>query len=256
MHRGQYLDDLVFVYHLIISMRIDELKPNLPYLINKIQELNQQIYTKNYSLKTINEAWLMRKYCPILLNTAYVNSNFAKCSRKMVNTSFVNAERTFNTEEWQDICENILYNDKNRAIELYLAYHNQSKRRTYEEIIEVDILEILNVENMILIQQKILQYMHDNEIVIESLPTSNMRIGHYSNYASYHLWNWINWNKQNLPVPPIVIGTDDAGIFATNIYNEYANIYCYLTNQCKLSHSDTLKVIERFNKDSQIYRFK
>lgn len=71
--------------------------------------------------------------------------------------------------------------------------------------------------------------MHKKEIVIESLPTSDIRRGHHHGFATYHLWNWMKWEDEGESIRTIVLGTDDTGIFATNTYNEYANIYCFLT---------------------------
>lgn len=42
---------------------------------------------------------------------------------------------------------------------------------------------------------------------------------------AFHLYNWYCWEKEGYPVPPNVVGTDDTDIFATNIYNEYCNIF-------------------------------
>ena len=51
------------------------------------------------------------------------------------------------------------------------------------------------------------------------------------------------------------MGTDDAGIFATNIYNEYVNIYCNLIYVHQISRNKALEVIEKLNKNALIYRF-
>jgi hypothetical protein len=82
-----------------------------------------------------------------------------------------------------------------------------------------------------------------------------VRIGPHLDHDTYHLWNWIKWEKEGHPIPPIVVGVDDAGIFATNIYNEYANIYCHLTCQCKMTHNEAMNLIERLDKNGQRYRF-
>lgn len=80
------------------------------------------------------------------------------------------------------------------------------------------------MQDMAMMQLLVLEETHDKEIVIETLPTSNVMIGHHHSYSSYHLYNWYRWGKiEHKPIPPIVLGSDDAGIFATNIFNEYCN---------------------------------
>lgn len=49
---------------------------------------------------------------------------------------------------------------------------------------------------------------------------------------------------------------DDPGIFVTNIYNEYANIYCHMVHNLKYSHSETLEIIKRLDRNGHVYRFK
>jgi len=105
------------------------------------------------------------------------------------------------------------------------------------------------------LQQTILKHMHKKEVVIETLPTSNVRIGQHHSFDTYHLWNWVKWEEEGHSIPPIVVGTDDTGIFATNIYNEYANIYCHLTCQCRMVHHDAMSLIEKLDKNASIYRF-
>lgn len=71
----------------------------------------------------------------------------------------------------------------------------------------------------------------------------------------YHLWNWIKWEKDGHSIPPIVVGSDDTGIFATNIYNEYANIYCKLVHIHGMSRSQAMDVIYKLDRNAQIYKF-
>lgn len=51
------------------------------------------------------------------------------------------------------------------------------------------------------------------------------------------------------------MGTDDAGIFATNIYNEYANIYCLLTHTHAFSHDDAIEILRQFDRNAEVYGF-
>ena len=90
---------------------------------------------------------------------------------------------------------------------------------------------------------------------IETLPTSNVRIGHHHTFDTYHLWNWIKWEKDGHSIPSIVVGSDDTGIFATNIYNEYANIYCKLVHIHGMSRSQAMDVIYKLDRNAQIYKF-
>lgn len=261
--RGEHLDNLTFLYSFIIEEKIESLKSLLPHIASHIAKLNQEVYNikggnifdaglnKDYTVNTIVQAWSIRKYCPILLQKmkALGDSDPSSMFASLRN------EEVYDEDELQDICENVLRPMSHEPIELFFKYHSNAFRKRYDEIIPLTIGDIISIEQMTTLQKALLNYMHKKEIVIETLPTSNIRIGHHYDFDTYHLWNWINWKDEGVLVPPIVIGTDDAGIFATNIYNEYANIYCYLTSACRMNHTKALEVVEQLDKNAQIYKF-
>ena len=63
------------------------------------------------------------------------------------------------------------------------------------------------------------------------------------------------WRKEGHPIPPILLGTDDAGIFATNIYNEYCNIYCQFVYTKKMDLNDVIHFIREIDYNSDLYKF-
>jgi adenosine deaminase len=242
MKQGDYLDDLIFVYHLIIVYENQLLINKIPLLVHKIQELAYSVYHKPYTVKTLENAWLLRRFNPVLL--------FA------VSRDSVALDRTFDDDEWCDIFNNTTQHKAlNERINLMQLYHNQENNKScFNKIVEVKVDELFSDAELETLQLEVLHFLHKKEIVIETLPTSNVRIGHYSNYDTYHLHKWLQWAKVGKPIPPIVVGTDDAGIFATNIFNEYANIYCNLVSQMT-GHCEAMEIIERLDKNGKIYKF-
>ena len=92
-------------------------------------------------------------------------------------------------------------------------------------------------------------------MVIETLPTSNLRIGYHRSFKTYQLLNWYKWEEEGHPIPPIVLGTDDPGIFETNIYNEYSMVFCYLVYQEKMPRDKVMNFIKNIYENSEIYSF-
>ena len=88
------------------------------------------------------------------------------------------------------------------------------------------------------------------------MPTSNLRIGYHRSLKSHQLFKWYEWKKDEHPIPPIVLGTDDPGVFETNIYNEYALVYCYLVYEKEMPREDVMKYIYDIYTNSQIYAFR
>lgn len=241
IRRGEWLDNLIFTYHLIISKDIDNLKKDLPNLANTIHALSHIVYDEYYTLKLLEDAWLFRKYCPIL----------SFCESEIDATQHA----VFDFDEWQDIKREIPIYKGNEILKVHAKYHSSDFKEKYNEIIEINTNDIFTNDDLEHLQIEVLQFLHSKEIVIETLPTSNVRIGFHSDYSTYHLWNWIKWENEGKAIPPIIVGSDDSGIFATNIYNEYANIYCSLINDMKISHGNAMAIIEKLDKNGQIYRF-
>ena len=132
-------------------------------------------------------------------------------------------------------------------------YHQKEYVEKYKKEIKVKIFEILDENALREVQLAILKIMHHKEIAIETLPTSNIFIGYHNSFNTYHLVNWIRWEKEGKPIPPIVLGTDDAGIFATNIYNEYCHIYTLLVYEYDFCINEAFEIIRKINREANYY---
>jgi len=183
------------------------------------------------------KAWKLRKFCPIL----YFSSNISEASTKPV----------FDYKEWSEIKG---IPNSPAADKLFKHYHFQGNRQRYDNIIEIETNKLFSVDDIIRLQKKIMRFLYKRKIVIETLPTSNVRISNNKDYSTYHLWNWLKWEKGN-KIPNIVVGTDDTGIFATNIYNEYAHIYCEYIKMDGKKEADGLSLINRLEKNGRKFRF-
>ncbi|MGN7820167.1 hypothetical protein ACTJJB_08545 [Chitinophaga sp. 22536] len=246
IRQGEYLDDLIFTYHLIIVSKIESLHSVIPFIVNKIQDLSFDIYGDYYPVSVLENAWLMRQCCPI--HTLELERENAEL------------KNVFNDEEWRfpvtsKFVEKRKDIAKNKAWDLYRRYHDANYRKDYDKTIEVNPFEMLNSEQITRLQLALLHEMNQREIVIETLPTSNVRIGFHRSFRSYHLYNWVKWREEGASIPPIVVGSDDTGIFATNIYNEYANIYSTLLKHNQMPHDKVMAVIKKLDEDSRTYRF-
>lgn len=241
IRQGEQLDNLLFAYHMITKEKIESLMKLLPQLLDEISELSFKVYKNIYSVDVLAGAWLLRKYCPMLLLSQ--------------NKEVAETYSVYNDYEWSEIEQYIPNRKDDNRIKIVRKYHDLEYRKQYEKIIEIDALALFDLTEIRELQLAMLKQMHKKEIVIETLPTSNVRIGHHHNFDTYHLWNWIKWKDEGYSIPPIVVGTDDTGIFATNIYNEYANIYCHLTCKCNMVHHDAMSLIERLDMSASIYKF-
>ena len=213
---GAYMDDLLFVYNLISNNECKALDSLMPRLYMRITELSREIYPNDdFQVYDLIYAWKGRQ---------------------------------------EDILELADSGELNN-IKALRRYHQKEYVEKYKKEIKVKIFEILDENALREVQLAILKIMHHKEIAIETLPTSNIFIGYHNSFNSYHLVNWIRWEKEGKPIPPIVLGTDDAGIFATNIYNEYCHIYTLLVYEYDFCINEAFEIIRKINRDANYYTF-
>ena len=127
---------------------------------------------------------------------------------------------------------------KDEKESLYFKYLKE--RTKYERIIAVDCYEFFKEGDLVILQKEIMKILSEKEITIETMPTSNVTIGHHHSFRSYHLARWMRW-KEESNIPNIVMGTDETGVFPTNIKNEYANVYDLLVQNNGLSDDEKEK---------------
>jgi len=235
--RGEWLDNLLFVYHLSTLDDCPELKPMQPRLIKKIQQEAFKVYRKEYKLQDLLTAWQFRKYEPMLI--------FAKDREQ---ASYLD---NFDEVQWREVRSLVINSE---VMEIMERYHLLEYRQYYEHIVEISSNSLIGVKWINMCQRALLRIMFKKNIIIEALPTSNIRIGHHHNFETYHLWNWLKWHYEDKNIPPIVLGTDDTGIFATNIFNEYASLFYHLDNRASRKHS-ALGTIKMFDENSATWRF-
>lgn len=213
---GAYMDDLLFVYNLISNNECKALDSLMPRLYMRIMELSREIYPNDdFQVYDLIYAWKRRQ---------------------------------------ADILELADSGELNN-IKALKRYHQKEYVEKYKKEIKVKIFEILDEKALREVQLAVLKIMHHKEIAIETLPTSNIFIGYHNSFNTYHLVNWIRWEKEGKPIPPIVLSTDDAGIFATNIYNEYCHIYTLLVYEYDFCINEAFEIIRKINRDANYYIF-
>jgi adenosine deaminase len=248
--RGEWLDDLVFVWHLIRSSQNEKLQTLILPLESEISELSYRIYGESYPPYLLSVAWKLRKYNPFL----YLEKDY---SLKSVVDIVDNEEKEEEIRKWfeQEGIKNIMmrYHMPMEPYDMENT-HSENSRKQYDEIIAKNIRSLFSVEQLEMLQTIVLEYLSKKGIVIEALPTSNMRISYYKTWEEYHLEPWLDCSPDNGLKPAVVLGTDDPGIFMTNIYNEYACAYLHLE---KKGHSPTSRIrkLKDIHTSSTIYKF-
>jgi hypothetical protein len=127
------------------------------------------------------------------------------------------------------------------------------KLRVLTEVVTEDIAP----EALAEMQDLVLGDLNRAGVAIETLPTSNVRIGIYHDHGEHHLFRWLGLSGEPLRnLPTVCVGSDDTGIFATSLRNEYAAIWDVLHRRLGQSADSSTAIIETLNRNGAAYRFK
>lgn len=245
MKQGERLDDLVFAYKHFCD---NEVNGTVLHLIEReIRTLSAIIYEEQYSPIELYDAWRLRAIDPILA---------FELKRK---------HESYLRSEIKNEIDSILKLKKanKKAFEIFEKYHGLYDGETvirYQELVEVDTTcpceRAFNYETFRILQKYVISKINRRHMAIESLPTSNVRISFYEHYREHHIFDWLGITGEKGMEVPVVLGSDDPGIFATNLRNEYAHILLTLENDIGLSSMDAIAKLEQIVRNGKIWRFK
>lgn len=239
MRKGEWLDDLIVAYHLISGNenKYNDLIQLLPKLHNQIMDLHKEIYGTFNSIKEMTDAWGFRKYDgDILRDYTHIDK--------------------FDFAEMEKVTK--MFKDNTAAKRLYRKYHFDPRvKEEYNKLCDVDIEKgLFTAENLYHIQKLVLNEIAMKGVALEVLLTSNIAISFYRESKEHHLEKWLgdDLDEEGMLTPPIVVGSDDPGIFMTNIYIEYARIATYL-EQKGYGYMERMHILEDLIKNGEYFKF-
>ena len=238
MREGDRLDDLVVADHWLAGT-IDSAA--LYRLQAAIGVHCQSIYGRILPSRLLYEAWQMRSLDPL---TAFGQRG----------------SRTIAPIEFKSEFDKVDFARANEEVyRLWERYHGvvgdmAARRKAAIQVTLGAADEPLAAEEMRILQDRVLDHILRQGVAIEVLPTSNVRIGVYDSYAEHHMMRWLGLRGGG-PKVPICIGSDDPGIFATNIRNEYAHVLRELRKAMSGTSRDAYSELSRLVENGKTYRF-
>lgn len=234
---GEWLQDLIFVWNLFRE------NPEMQALVQKldydIRELGYKVFQKPhlapYLLKRVFD---LRSIDAMELVTSCKDA-MKKCARDGVECT------------WSKIAQRVCDDSQNRYTRsnnrefgriwraarvetpemLHLIFNWQADVDTWrrsEERMEVP-TDYLSADVLLRLQQMAMKYLVEKGIVIETMPSSNLRISQYKEMGQHHSLRWLGVGAfEGDTPPPIVLGTDDPGVFATDIKAEFYHLFASL----------------------------
>lgn len=107
------------------------------------------------------------------------------------------------------------------------------------------------------LQQALMREVAHRNVVVETLPSSNVRISQYHNFSEHHALRWMRvpgFVEKGDPEIMVSLGSDDPGIFAGDLNGEFYQLYGALRNQ-GISDQAALAHLAPVNERGRAYRF-
>lgn len=211
--RGEWLDNLLFTHHILLQIGSTDATRYAYELEGSITELAEQL--------------------------------FGHCHFSLQSLTGAWLER------WRDPLDDTSGQELAPSVDtLRKAWHHAEvyARSQQSQFVKSDFLPAALYRQM---QEKILEIVCCKQIALEILPTSNLRISYYKTYQEHHVHRWLHPDASNRPA--VVMGSDDPGIFATNLANEYAHIY--ISAKARGSADKARKVVQEIIENGRDYGF-
>lgn len=274
--RGEWLQDLVFLWSLLHECEnMHDLTRKLDY---DIREQGYSVFhSPTISPYLLRRVFELRKLNPIILRHFYEDAAMEMTdlllkSREQRGRDYMlgvppmvsrlrNKLKNDRQLRWmfspdeQDV-RNCIKEEAPEILELLMAWFCEEETwNRADERIEVP-TDYLSADELVLIQQMAMKHLVEKGVVLETLPTSNLRIAQYREMGQHHSARWLGANAlAGDSPPPVVLGTDDPGVFATDIKAEFYHIYASL---CKrgLNSQAALEKLIAMNQCGARYAFR
>lgn len=257
LHHIDYLDDLVFAHRHLASKTA--FAGEVVRLETQIAVQSMALYGEEFSPALLSQEWRLRSMDPMLLH--FVERSAFAAEQPLTGEALAKEARHLSLTAIDAIAEaefgyiaRTIEKDGG-ALHLFKRRHGlESDRcRAWVEV-EADLLPDLAY---VTLQDSVLAEVNHRAVALETLPTSNLRISYYRQFDEHHLFRWLGLRGPPLANrPTVVIGSDDPGIFATNLKNEFTAIAAVLRTKFGMTADDASRVLAELNDAARIRRFR
>lgn len=144
-----------------------------------------------------------------------------------------------------------------QALALYWTWHHdKALRQRTDKTIKVQ-ASVLNREELISLQQALMRVLFERRVIVETLPSSNVRISLYEQFSEHHALRWMKAPGHAVAGDPDVLvslGSDDPGIFAGDLSSEFYHLYAVLRQEGD-SDQQALARLAQVNERGRQYAF-
>ena len=285
--RGEWLDDLVFAYHAFAAVGghhaaamkcLSEIGRVAPRVLRTRATVASRVRSVHPSPEILREAWSLRRLDATLLGALVCSPSFESsgandsCQCLAAGRDGLGARTGRPTERVTHILQQAYkysVSDVERhegelliaaakehpdAFDYFRYFHDATGWPDWHELEEVQ-MSFFSDEELVALQRYVLALVRDKGLVIEALPTSNLRISFYRDMREHHIFRWLGFHDSADRVP-VVVGSDDPGIFHTCMRLEYEQLRQAARDEFGKSDAETLRMVDELVVDSHRYSFR
>lgn len=241
-----YLDNVVWLHHALIKFNIKDMSSLKGWLEEQYSQYFSYIYQR-----CIQEAPYMKQEDSYSLNyqgsfdinTYYLAGLLRGDDPELYKSGKFQKSQIY-VDQWEHYAVNMEYlrSDDIRYIpevsRIYYMYHYDGLARKRGQEKKTFNISQNYIDGVIAVQKAMQELIVRSGIAIEMNPSSNVSIGAIANYGEHPIKALYNHGlvkneKELLECPQInvSINTDDMGVFATRVENEYALLACSLERE-------------------------
>lgn len=240
--QGQWLENMLFLRQMALQEPLLSPKLSLAHIEANIQQLAYEIFHEVIDLNILQQFFLHRDLDPELVLQFKQNPE--------------GLALTMRDEEYQ----RILKIPEPREVIITRLHQRWFDSKVIERyyLKKEFLLKETPVELLLAAQQYVQRLIVERHVVLETLPTSNVRISYYQHIYEHHIFRWLGIEGNSLPGDSpmtVVLGSDDPGIFATDMRNEFYHLVSALVTYFGYSEAHALDIIAKINEQGRIYQF-
>ena len=144
-----------------------------------------------------------------------------------------------------------------QALELLWRWLSNDQIHTRAEALIAAPADFLDAPTCLRLQQALMRQVEQRNVLIETLPSSNVRISQYQHVGEHHALRWMRapgHAQEGDPEIMVCLGSDDPGIFAADIESEFYLLHAAL-RKTGLSDADALARLSAVNERGRTHRF-
>ena len=241
--RGEWMLSVLAAWQLIRNLPAMQTSAHL--LQRELEEVADQVFRRSLSAHDIERAMALRG-----LSRHYL---------KLHCFGAADAHEEPLSELWQNEEAIVRAACKEQRQDVQLLWEwlsNPAVQMRADEWISKD-ARFLDASVYIRLQQALMQQVSERGVLIETLPSSNVRISQYHSVDEHHSLRWMRVPghvEDGDPEIMTCLGSDDPGIFAGDLETEFYLLYSTL-RQSGLDDSESMQRLGALNERGRTYRF-